>query len=463
MNRSQWEKIKAFDLDYPHDEYCFSLRLAHKNAWTIEFTQKAIQEYKKFMYLAAISDEMVSPSSIVDIVWHQHLIFTKSYTQFCQLIGKRIEHVPSTHNEEEKSKFEQGKRYTQNLYEENFGVQPKEIWNILEMLDLLGMKKAKMKVRAMIVIGITAFIFLLSPFFFVLKPLYVQIKNPYFIWGYLFLIVGLMLFLWMFNRYKIQRLMKNLKGNALFSDLRIEEIVYLKYRDLAKIIHGHVNKNLDDNALTIVDLRIKPGAKMTERKDQQNLFDKVILELVERFQSTPYPLLYRHLRTKSVFINIAKSMRALEKYILKSKFYFRLFLFNYIALLFTFFLGVERIQIGLAYNKPVGFLLLILFFFALAVIVFLYNLQGKITRNYIPETVVETIKSRKQSEISSWQWDFYILGTMLYYPGFKPLVVSQNSGGMNDGSGGNCGSSCSSGGGSCGSSCGGGCGGCGGN
>ena len=66
-------------------------------------TQKAIEEYKKFMYLAATSNQMVSPSEIVDIVWHQHLIFTNSYSDFCNLLGKRIEHIPSTHN---KSEFE---------------------------------------------------------------------------------------------------------------------------------------------------------------------------------------------------------------------------------------------------------------------------------------------------------------------------------------------------------------------
>lgn len=82
MNDTLWKSIQQFDFDHPPGEYSFSIRLASENQWTKDFTEKAILEYKKFMYLAAISDVMVSPSIIVDTVWHQHLIFTQSYQDF---------------------------------------------------------------------------------------------------------------------------------------------------------------------------------------------------------------------------------------------------------------------------------------------------------------------------------------------------------------------------------------------
>lgn len=88
MDKILWEKIAALDLDDPISEYGFSTRLAAENFWTQDFTRKAILEYKKFMYLAGTSSFMVSPSEIVDTVWHQHLIFTKSYADFCQVIPK---------------------------------------------------------------------------------------------------------------------------------------------------------------------------------------------------------------------------------------------------------------------------------------------------------------------------------------------------------------------------------------
>ena len=87
MNQGLWNKILAFDFDSPPTEYGFSIRLANENYWTKAFTELAILEYRKFMYLAATSDFMVSPSEIVDTVWHQHLIFTQSYQEFLNQIS----------------------------------------------------------------------------------------------------------------------------------------------------------------------------------------------------------------------------------------------------------------------------------------------------------------------------------------------------------------------------------------
>jgi len=108
-NQSLWNSVRSFNLDESDDPYNFSVRLAFENKWSQYATQQAIIEYKKFMFLAATSNNMVSPSEIVDIVWHQHLIFTQSYNLFCALLGKRIEHIPSTHNPDEKLKFTQAK------------------------------------------------------------------------------------------------------------------------------------------------------------------------------------------------------------------------------------------------------------------------------------------------------------------------------------------------------------------
>jgi hypothetical protein len=68
MNKTLWEKVLKFSFDNPNDEYGFSTRLALENHWTLYFTQNALLEYKKFMFLAATNNEMVSPSETVDIV-----------------------------------------------------------------------------------------------------------------------------------------------------------------------------------------------------------------------------------------------------------------------------------------------------------------------------------------------------------------------------------------------------------
>jgi hypothetical protein len=154
MNEALWNKIAEYDLDSPVSEYGFSTRLASENYWTKNFTHKAIVEYKKFMYLAGTSDMMVSPSEIIDVVWHQHLIFTQSYTNFCDLIGKQIQHVPSTHNHAEAEKFKQAKERTKKFYTESFGEQPAEIWDYAGMFESLHLAKAQIKIRTFILLGL---------------------------------------------------------------------------------------------------------------------------------------------------------------------------------------------------------------------------------------------------------------------------------------------------------------------
>ncbi len=128
MNQNLWNQILQFDFDNPPSEYCFSVRLADENYWTKNFTGQAILEYHKFRYMAATSEYMGSPSAIVDAVWHQQLIFTQSYAAFCKILGKTVQHVPSTHTREEFSTFRQAKERTMQLYKENFGAFPQNIW-----------------------------------------------------------------------------------------------------------------------------------------------------------------------------------------------------------------------------------------------------------------------------------------------------------------------------------------------
>ena len=165
INNDLWKSILAFEFDSENDEYGFTVRLSTENNWTTDFTERAILEYKKFMFLAATSDEMVSPSEIVDIVWHQHLIFTISYQKFCQLLGKQIQHVPSTHNKADFQTFVNAKERTQILYEEKFDKADESIWNNHSMYETLHLKKSKFSLKTVIIIGINCVIALSIPFF----------------------------------------------------------------------------------------------------------------------------------------------------------------------------------------------------------------------------------------------------------------------------------------------------------
>lgn len=57
-----WKKIDALQLDAPDAALPFSKRLKRENAWSLEYTNKVIEEYKRFIYLVASGSEALSPS-----------------------------------------------------------------------------------------------------------------------------------------------------------------------------------------------------------------------------------------------------------------------------------------------------------------------------------------------------------------------------------------------------------------
>src|SRR3982750_3468300 len=101
-----WEGIKNFQIDDPSASIKFSNKLASKNHWSGDYTQRVIEEYKKFIFLSCISPSGAAPSKAVDEAWHLHLTYTYSYWKiFCgQTLGREIHHYPSKggHSEDER-------------------------------------------------------------------------------------------------------------------------------------------------------------------------------------------------------------------------------------------------------------------------------------------------------------------------------------------------------------------------
>src|SRR5438128_499968 len=101
------QRIEDFRFDSSASTYTFADRLAKENGWTHSFCDRAIKEYRRFAYLAVAAGHPVSPSEVVDQVWHLHLIFTRSYwDDFCgQALGRTLHHEPSTGGCAERVKF----------------------------------------------------------------------------------------------------------------------------------------------------------------------------------------------------------------------------------------------------------------------------------------------------------------------------------------------------------------------
>ncbi|HEY9749796.1 MAG TPA: TIGR04222 domain-containing membrane protein, partial [Allocoleopsis sp.] len=134
MNLQQaelYQRIQAFSLDNSHDSLSFSKRLARENDWTLEYTHRVIQEYKKLAFLAVVAGHPVSPSEQVDQAWHLHLTYTRSYwEEFCpKVLGIPLHHEPTRGGKAEQAKFDDWYNQTLKSYAEWFGESPPaDIW-----------------------------------------------------------------------------------------------------------------------------------------------------------------------------------------------------------------------------------------------------------------------------------------------------------------------------------------------
>jgi hypothetical protein len=129
--QKHWDAIKRFELDEPEASLSFTDRLARENGWTLEYSLRAVVEYKKFIFLLTISNHPLTPSDQVDQVWHLHLLYTQSYWEdFCEnTVKRKIHHGPTKGGATEIEKFTNWYEKTKALYLETFKTEvPKDIW-----------------------------------------------------------------------------------------------------------------------------------------------------------------------------------------------------------------------------------------------------------------------------------------------------------------------------------------------
>ena len=130
MDEGLWGRLRAFQIDEPGAELSFARRLARENAWSPGFAEQAILEYKKFLYLIATSGAELTPSDVVDQVWHLHLCYTRSYWQgLCEgVLGFSLHHQPTRGGEAQQAHFRHTYQQTLDVYREAFGVPLAAIW-----------------------------------------------------------------------------------------------------------------------------------------------------------------------------------------------------------------------------------------------------------------------------------------------------------------------------------------------
>jgi hypothetical protein len=130
-NPALWARIQAFEIDDVKADFPFSKKLAKAQGWSDEFTQRAISEYRRFVYLCCTEPNGASPSDIVDEVWHLHLTYTQNYWEdFCEkVLLQPLHHHPSKGGTTEHAKHNDWYAETIDAYQQSFGsAPPTDIW-----------------------------------------------------------------------------------------------------------------------------------------------------------------------------------------------------------------------------------------------------------------------------------------------------------------------------------------------
>lgn len=90
-----------------------------------DFVKQGLIETLRFLTLCAGQNGALTPSKRVDDIWHEFILFTKTYQTFCEdKYGRFIHHQPSQKDHENDIQY----RHTLACYVEVFGQADDQYW-----------------------------------------------------------------------------------------------------------------------------------------------------------------------------------------------------------------------------------------------------------------------------------------------------------------------------------------------
>lgn len=128
--RARWQRLGAHSFEAPDQGLDFTRRLAREQGWTLAQARQAVDEYRKFCFLACSGAGEMTPSREVDEVWHLHLIHTRDYWhEFCpKVLGMDLHHGPTRGGHSEARRHGEQYAHTLACYEQWFGPPPETWW-----------------------------------------------------------------------------------------------------------------------------------------------------------------------------------------------------------------------------------------------------------------------------------------------------------------------------------------------
>ncbi len=480
MNEKQlhlWRSLQAFQIDEPGAEYPFSVRLAKENNWSMAFTEQAIEEYKRFMFLAVEAGHMVSPSETIDKVWHLHLIYTRSYwIELCEkILNQRIEHIPSKGGRSEKENFTNLQEKTKESYKHFFGsYPPPEIWEE----ELMPVKNAAIQpwqknVESYSFPVIVAAAGILTMVFFLLSmTVLTAIPGKTFLALFLVLNGAGFLIAKALNGYFTKEVTEDREYLAHIRKLSACEVAYMRSNDDRHITNAVLAKLAGSNQIAFNPT--KKTLTLTGSPDNQNSpLENAVLAIIADNNDLLLPAsLHQKIRKHPTFSQIPVFIDSLKSQMSTWSDLFNAKWMPLLTMTAILSFGLARMTAGILNQKPVLFLALLCFGSAYLVYWWMKNWDKALYQKYIPEYfkgLYGSPDSLTNSHREDWAVGLY--GTGVYSHSFFPMFIPIYSPGHYSGGGDySGGSSCSSGdsGSDSGSGCGGGdgggggCGGCGG-
>jgi len=125
-----WNRINNVEFDLPEALLDFTARLARENGWSRNYADRAVQEYRRFAYIAVMAPHEVTPSDEVDQVWHLHLTYSRHYWgPWTEALGRKLHHGPTNGGSDEAARFEKNYQATLESYFQVFGEEPPiDLW-----------------------------------------------------------------------------------------------------------------------------------------------------------------------------------------------------------------------------------------------------------------------------------------------------------------------------------------------
>lgn len=125
-----YQRLQRYELHDPDHEIGFVDHLMRSNGWSHGFALRAIEEYKRFVFLAMVADHPVTPSDQIDQVWHLHLLYSDAYwNDFCpRVLGRPLHHNPTRGGPDQRQHFQRLYRATIASYRRHFGDPPVDLW-----------------------------------------------------------------------------------------------------------------------------------------------------------------------------------------------------------------------------------------------------------------------------------------------------------------------------------------------